>query len=120
MKSRRTRDATRFEFPQILTRALPPADFCLPHLPLPELIAYLRGDSPALLAHLTSALLELEDVPPFYYKLIQDDLEVLQGFYERSCARNRMLLSRSSPTPRTWLSGAELDDALVLQQMSKS
>jgi excinuclease ABC subunit C len=112
----------RFEFPQPLVRYRYPREYevrmreGIGEAQAREWLAllqrFLRGTSDQLLKHVTEALLGNLDIPPFYYRLIQDDLETLQEFYAMAPRRNRDIrVSLGLRTAR--IEQIELDDLLV-------
>jgi excinuclease UvrABC nuclease subunit len=113
----------RFEFPTCLTRRKVPYayEFRLKNGTSPrqrrEWLAlvrrFLKGTSDELLKHATQELLSNSRIPPFYYRVIQDDLELLRDFYQLGPARNRKLraaLGLSDPL----IAQERIDDLLVL------
>jgi excinuclease UvrABC nuclease subunit len=112
----------RFEFPQQLVRYRVPYEYewrlrdGTPPAATREWVSaiqrFLRGTSDSLLTRITDELLTNLAIPPFYYKLIQDDLETLREFYLMAPRRNRDV--RASLGLKTALiAQTELDDLLV-------
>jgi excinuclease UvrABC nuclease subunit len=74
---------------------------------------FLSGESADLLERLTSELLSSDRIPAFYYRSIQDDLELAKIFYESAPARNRGVRETLGLNTRL-IPQIELDDLLVL------
>ncbi|MBI2711750.1 MAG: nucleotide excision repair endonuclease [Bdellovibrio sp.] len=95
------RHQERFEIPSVLVRRRVPDFYSIsfrPNLASNQRLLwerairrFLKGTSVKLLELLSVALLELTDIPPFYYGYIQDDLELLKEFYAYGPQRNRTL-----------------------------
>ena len=118
----------RFEFPQPLMRYRAPREFDVRLKPdTPEAQArqwlslirrFLRGTSEQLIERLTQDLLDNASIPPFYYRLIQEDLERAREFYLMAPRRNRDV--RVSLGLKTALiPQQELDDLLVLSKAKR-
>ncbi|MGZ6334264.1 MAG: GIY-YIG nuclease family protein, partial [Bdellovibrionota bacterium] len=108
----------RFEVPSLLTRYKPPARYLLRTSRGGELKRdlrmFLNGTSRALLPRLTERLLENSKIPPFYYKMIQEDLELLEEFFAYGPHRNRGL-RRENGLSRKLIEQAQLDDLLAIR-----
>ena len=93
--------AERFEFPSILMRRRVPDHYQIDFregvdpktgVQISRLIRrFLKGTSIKLLERLSQVLLEVQDIPPFFYSSIQADLEFLKEFFQYGPARNRKL-----------------------------
>lgn len=105
----------RFEFPTRLTSYRPIYTYSvkLARELLPHLRRFLSGRSAELLPLLTERLLQNPTIPPFAYRLIQEDLERLQCFFDRCPGRNRELRKNHQIRGRL-IAQAQLDDLLVL------
>lgn len=80
---------------------------------------FLKGTSIVLLEKLSTALLEVQDIPPFYYASIQDDLEILKEFYAYGPQRNRTLRRFHDRTDGHLIAQDEIDDLLVTYRIGQ-
>jgi hypothetical protein len=114
--------AERFEFPQQLMRYRVPYEYEWRLRPgtaplvtrewLSLIQRFLRGTSDHLLERMTQELLTNLAIPPFFYRMIQEDLDTLRAFYLMAPRRNRDV--RASLGLKTVLiPQMELDDLLV-------
>jgi excinuclease UvrABC nuclease subunit len=78
---------------------------------------FFQGKSDLLLSHLTEVLLQKENVPQFYHRLIQESLEAAKGFFEMGPRRNREM--KSTAGLRTRLVAQEKVDDLVVLHLAK-
>jgi excinuclease UvrABC nuclease subunit len=118
----------RFEFPPSL---IPTRRARLPYrfeMDLPEeeltrtqrlLRRFLAGTSRSLLTHLTAALLAKENIPRFIYRCIQEDLEMLESFYERGPHRNRRLKRHHRLETHSVIAQDKIDDLIVIYRSQK-
>jgi hypothetical protein len=109
--------AERWEFPHRLIR---PAPAHLYSVAVPEewhapLKRFLAGMDDRLLGLVTLQLLENPSIPPFQYRVIQEDLETLQEFFLRTLARNRELKRRHGVRGRL-IPQDRIDDLMVLDR----
>ena len=106
----------RFEMPARLLRYRLPAAYTvrIPDEWKTPLRRFLGGTGDAFLVKLTERLLENLEIPPFYYQLVQRDLEALQTFYDRCLKRNRALIKAHGRPPRM-IPQNQLDDLMVLE-----
>lgn len=116
------RDPDRFEIPQGLVRVkrgLAVNMACRDREAwLRPLTDYLSGRSLRIVRLLTQALLLQEGLPPFAYRMVQDDLDEVRSFYAwgpRATRRAREALKRAGRGPgRGPLPQGALDDGKVL------
>jgi excinuclease ABC subunit C len=118
----------RFEFPQLLMRYRVPYRYewrlreGTPHASVREWTSviqrFLRGTSDQLLARVTEELLLNPSIPPFFYHLIQEDLDTLRAFYLMAPKRNRDVRA-SLGLGRALIPQTELDDLLVLSKAKR-
>jgi excinuclease UvrABC nuclease subunit len=109
-------EAERFEYPTRLSRRQPPYLYSLRFRAslLAPLKRFLNGTGDELLRLLMEELLGNERVPPFYYAVIQQDLEALTLVYRLCFERNRQLM-RGQGLRRRIIGQTELDDLRVLE-----
>ncbi len=110
----------RFEFPAKLVRRVPPSLFTLgvPGEWLPLLKRFLNGKSNDLLPALAMRMLENPHLPPFYYHVIQADLETATQLYETCLRRNRELRLHHGFRGRI-IPQEKVDDLLVLENQRR-
>lgn len=114
----------RFEFPPKLTRRIPPSLYSV-NVPAEwdlDLKRFFRGIDSQLLIKLTERLLEQENIPPFAYRLIQEDIERAGDFFAYGPQRNRHLRTQHGSTRkigRDLIGQDEIDDLLVLERARK-
>jgi hypothetical protein len=80
---------------------------------------FLRGTSKSFLAKVSECLLDKTEIPPFYYRFIQDDLEILAQFFEYGPHRNRKL-KRFHGIQDQCLAQEKIDDLLVTYRLKPS
>ena len=107
-----------FSMPARLLRYRSPAQYTfeIPAAWRVPLRRYLRGTGPRFLVLLTERLLLDVDIPPFYYALIQQDLEHLRNLYARCLQRNRSLFRKHELEDEIIAQDA-IDDLLVREQV---
>jgi hypothetical protein len=114
--------AARFDFPLALIGSRVPPEFTIQLQSedldrwVSHLHRFLRGTSPGLLPLVTGVLLNDPRIPPFYYKMMLEDLETLREFYERGPRRHRRLVRFRGKVPgadEERIAQEELDDLLV-------
>jgi hypothetical protein len=126
----RNRDVQgRFEFPSVLVRRRVPDLYPIqmrleitdPDKKLWErsIRRFLKGTSIQLLEKLSSAMLEVQDLPPFYYGTIQEDLETLKEFYAYGPQRNRTLRRFHQRMDGHLIGQDEIDDLLVTYRIGE-
>lgn len=74
---------------------------------------FLKGQSSRLMPYLSEKILTNTTIPKFYYKLIQEDLEALQEFYEFGPKRNHKL-RRQLKIKKHLILQEQMDDYLVM------
>jgi excinuclease UvrABC nuclease subunit len=80
---------------------------------------FLNGTSRTLLFRLTETLLTNEAIPPFAYRVIQEDLETLESFYAMCPGRNRALKRHHKLFGLRQIPQMKLDDLIVVFQLRK-
>lgn len=119
----------RFEFPGVLVRRVVPYRYSIwindpSRMEMKRkwesaIQQFLKGTSQKLLTMVSECLLEKTEIPPFYYHLIQEDLETLGEFFKLGPNRNRKL-KKFHGIQDPCLAQEKIDDLLVTYRLKPS
>jgi excinuclease UvrABC nuclease subunit len=85
-----------------------------------RLRSFLRGTRETLTPFLVEKLLEQPGIPPFLYRTIQDDIELLREFYLAIPRRNYRLRKQNGISKNHLIAQEELDDLIVRSRFTQS